>query len=330
LKQASAPLFIRARTGALVSGLSLVLCASLAGCAPASSPSAYEERAALLAATESEVAATPLAPSYFTPETIAGIPAADVVDTFSLRVGMPAPVLNPLARMKMLDTVNEIEKQGDCSFVFLDVQSGLGISHNADTEVYTASCAKAVLGYYALMKAEEAGEELPAQTKALIARSIESSSNEAFETLCVPYITVEYEEWLARHGVRLEYAQYGPYLNASGKGLTSLWAEMYTYLEGGSENARWLAGLLGNTNRSYIRDGVQNTGATTMNKGGWIDGDEVDSTSDAGLVTIDGRTYLMVVLSGQPSTGISQQRMAHLAKLLFDQRDALNETAGRA
>lgn len=335
MHRAPASPLLRGALPALALALALSAGAALAACSPSPSESAIDQRAELIAALEHTDDPGPApsllrngmsgAASYqFNAKDILDIPDDSVADTFSLAGGRLAPSLGPLAREEIIETIEAIEQQGPCSVVFLDLQSGSGISHHAADEVYLASSSKAVLAYYALLKAEETGQEIPEYERTSIEASIRSSSNEAFEDYGTRYLGEEYRQWLAEREVAYDSAQYGPYLKTSARSLARVWGEMHAYLEGGSDQATWLAGLLGDTNISFIRNGVAETGATIRNKGGWIDSGDLDSTSDAGLIELGGRTYLMVILTGQPNSGAAQERVSHLAKLLFDQRDSLH------
>ena len=59
---------------------------------------------------------------------------------------------------------------------------------------------------------------------------------------------------------------------------------------------------------------------TVRNKAGWINGDKVDAVCDSGIVTINDRDYLMVIMTGAPDTAESEQAFAHLARTLLEIR----------
>lgn len=59
------------------------------------------------------------------------------------------------------------------------------------------------------------------------------------------------------------------------------------------------------------------------NKAGWISEDGYYSTCDAGLIDIDGRTYVMSVMTSMPWSDRSSEVTAAIAKALFDTRAAL-------
>ena len=111
-------------------------------------------------------------------------------------------------------------------------------------------------------------------------------------------------------------------MHASARSLAAIWHDIHTYLQTGTETAQWFGERLANTNCSFIRDGVAETGAATWNKGGWI-ASGLNSTTDAGIIELGGHVYLMAIATGQPDSGEARTRVANLARLLFDQRDRL-------
>lgn len=65
------------------------------------------------------------------------------------------------------------------------------------------------------------------------------------------------------------------------------------------------------------------TNITVRNKAGWINGKEDDAICDSGIVTINGRDYLMVIMTGAPDSAAGEQAFAHLARTLFEIRGDL-------
>ena len=102
-----------------------------------------------------------------------------------------------------------------------------------------------------------------------------------------------------------------------------LWREMSEYLSCGSETSQWLSELLSSTSRSFIRDGIADDQDLVRNKAGWISEDGCYSTCDAGLIDIDGRTYVMSIMTSMPWSDHSSEVTTAIAKALFDTRAAL-------
>ena len=65
------------------------------------------------------------------------------------------------------------------------------------------------------------------------------------------------------------------------------------------------------------------TNIVVRNKAGWIDGEEDDAVCDSGIVTINDRDYLMVIMTSAPDSAAGEQAFAHLARTLFEVRSDL-------
>ena len=95
---------------------------------------------------------------------------------------------------------------------------------------------------------------------------------------------------------------------------------MLAYVGEGSETAQWLWDLTGQTTVSFIRDGLEGLGAVVHSKAGWCsDSDSsYNSVSDAGVVDLDGRTYIMSIMTGMPDTESNRALVGQLARALAD------------
>ena len=159
----------------------------------------------------------------------------------------------------------------------------------------------------------------------LIENAVANSDNDSFIALRAAFDHDGYEDWIANLGVDDETAldpmsdfpTYCPRTSAR------LWREMSEYLSMDTETSQWLSGLLASTSRSFIRDGIADDQVLVRNKAGWISEDGYYSTCDAGLIDIDGRTYVMSVMTSMPSSDRSSEVTAAIAKALFDTRAAL-------
>ena len=110
----------------------------------------------------------------------------------------------------------------------------------------------------------------------------------------------------------------------SARSLASFWVEILDYVNSESEDAQWFAELLASTETSFIRDGVGETGARVMNKGGWIGEENYASVTDAGIIELNGHTYLMVIVTGQmDDEAITEINVTNLASALFAVRNQL-------
>ena len=72
-----------------------------------------------------------------------------------------------------------------------------------------------------------------------------------------------------------------------------------------------------------MRDGIADEQVLVRDKAGWISEDGYYSTCDAGLIGIDGCTYVMSVMTPMPWSDRSSEVSAVIAKALFDMRAAL-------
>lgn len=65
------------------------------------------------------------------------------------------------------------------------------------------------------------------------------------------------------------------------------------------------------------------TNITVRNKAGWIDGQDDDAVCDSGIVTINGRDYLITIMTNAPDSVAGEQAFAHLARTLLEIRGDL-------
>lgn len=266
------------------------------------------------------------------------IPSGDTVQTFSL-VDNKTPTLEDESLALLQDALSRAQELGDVGVVFYDLSSGKGVTYNPDVEVYGASSYKALYVLYICESLVETGQvslddslgtyggyNMGWQTvRDLIDAAIVNSDNDSFIALRAAFDRVGYEDWIANLGVDDETAlnpmsdfpTYCPRTSAR------LWREMSEYLSMDTETSQWLSGLLASTSRSFIRDGIADDQVLVRNKAGWISEDGYYSTCDAGLIDIDGRTYVMSVMTSMPSSDRSSEVTAAIAKALFDTRAAL-------
>lgn len=266
------------------------------------------------------------------------IPSGDTVQAFSL-VDNESPALADDALAELQDALDQAQELGDVGVVFYDLSSGKGVTYNADAEVYGASSYKALYVLYVCESLVETGQvslddslgtyggyNMGWQTvRDLIEAAVVNSDNDSFIALRAAFDRVGYEDWIVGLGVDCDTAldpmsdfpTYCPRTSAK------LWREMSEYLSCGSETSQWLSELLSSTSRSFIRDGIADEQALVRNKAGWISEDGCYSTCDAGLVDIDGRTYVMSVMTSMPWSDRSSELVAAIAKAFFDTRATL-------
>lgn len=266
------------------------------------------------------------------------IPSGDTVQTFSL-VDDQILALEDENLAALQNALDQAQELGDAGVVFYDLSSGKGVTYNADVEVYGASSYKALYALYICETLVESGQvplDGPLATyggysmgwqtvRDLIENAVVNSDNDSFIALRAAFDHDGYEDWIANLGVDDETAldpmsdfpTYCPRTSAR------LWREMSEYLSMDTETLQWLSGLLASTSRSFIRDGIADEQVLVRNKAGWISEDGYYSTCDAGLIDIDGRTYVMSVMTSMPWSDRSSEVTAAIAKALFDTRAAL-------
>lgn len=266
------------------------------------------------------------------------IPSGDTVQTFSL-VDDQILALEDENLAALQNALDQAQELGDAGVVFYDLSSGKGVTYNADVEVYGASSYKALYALYICETLVESGQvplDGPLATyggysmgwqtvRDLIENAVVNSDNDSFIALRAAFDHDGYEDWIANLGVDDETAldpmsdfpTYCPRTSAR------LWREMSEYLSMDTETSQWLSGLLASTSRSFIRDGIADEQVLVRNKAGWISEDGYYSTCDAGLIDIDGRTYVMSVMTSMPWSDRSSEVTAAIAKALFDTRAAL-------
>lgn len=266
------------------------------------------------------------------------IPSGDTVQTFSLVDDQILALENEnLAALQ--NALDQAQELGDAGVVFYDLSSGKGVTYNADVEVYGASSYKALYALYICESLVETGQvslddslgtyggyNMGWQTvRDLIEAAVVYSDNDSFIALRAAFDRAGYEDWIVSLDIDYDTAldpmsdfpTYCPRTSAR------LWREMSEYLSTDTETSQWLSGLLASTSRSFIRDGIADDQVLVRNKAGWISEDGYYSTCDAGIIDIDGRTYVMSVMTSMPWSDRSSEVTAAIAKALFDTRAAL-------
>ena len=266
------------------------------------------------------------------------IPSGDTVQTFSL-VDDQIPVLEDESLTALQDTLDQAQELGDVGVVFYDLSSGKGVTYNADAEVYGASSYKALYVLYVCELLVETGQVSLDDAlgtyggysmgwltvRDLIETSVVNSDNDSFVALRATFDQDGYEDWIAALGVEDEVAldPMSDFPTYCPRTSVKLWREMSEYLSRESETSQWLSGLLASTTRSFIRDGIADDRAMVRNKAGWISEAGCNATCDAGLIDVDGDTYIMSIMSSMPWSDRSSEAVAAIAKALYDTRAAL-------
>ena len=266
------------------------------------------------------------------------IPSGDTVQTFSL-VDDQISALEDESLAALQDTLDQAQELGDVGVVFYNLSSGKGVTYNADAEVYGASSYKALYVLYVCELLVETGQVSLDDAlgtyggysmgwltvRDLIETSVVNSDNDSFIALRATFDQDGYEDWIAALGVEDEVAldPMSDFPTYCPRTSVKLWREMSEYLSRESETSQWLSGLLASTTRSFIRDGIADDHVMVRNKAGWISEAGCNATCDAGLIDVDGDTYIMSIMTSMPWSDRSSEAVAAIAKALYDTRAAL-------
>lgn len=285
-----------------------------------------------------------------TPASFDDIPTDEGILQFSLS-GLKAPEASTQDVSGVNQAIAAIEERGAASVVFVDAETGRGIAYQPDLVVYGASSFKALYSLYVCEEFIEPGTESldtycmvnysvgpdgyaagsSYSIESLIEGAITQSSNNAFGALRNAFDSQGFDEWVTSLGAKDAVCRADSWFPTyCARSSARLWAEMLAYTSTGTETARWLGDLTGQTTVSFIRDGLKGTGATVHDKAGWCtDADPAyNSVSDAGLVEIDGKTYIMSILTGMPDSEANRALVGDLAAALIECRDALDIAEG--
>lgn len=275
------------------------------------------------------------------PAMLDGIDESNEIVSFSLSDARAPELSNK--NLSAIRTALDNFDGASVSFGMYDAESGRGIGYNLDQEIYGASSFKAPYALYLCQKHVENGElTIPGlfdedsaelfgaggYTKILIENAICNSDNDSFAMLRSMYDADGYNEWVDELGIQdTAYTPDSWFPWYSVRSSLKIWTEMYNYWQTGGDTAQWLSSLCGETTVSFLRDVVDPLGATVRNKAGWCSGSDYgydfNGVCDAGIIQLDGRTYVVSVMTGVPDCEENRELVENLIAAIFDARDAL-------
>lgn len=275
------------------------------------------------------------------PAMLDDIDESDEIVSFSLSDARAPELSNK--NLSAIRTALENFDGASVGFGMYDAESGRGIGYNLDQEIYGASSFKAPYALYLCQKHVENGEltipELSDEdgaelfgaggyTKILIENAICNSDNDSFAMLRSMYDADGYNEWVDELGIQnTAYTPDSWFPWYSVRSSLKIWTEMYNYWQTGGDTAQWLSSLCGETTVSFLRDVVDPLGAAVRNKAGWCSGSDYgydfNGVCDAGVIQLDGRTYVVSVMAGVPDCEENRELVENLIAAIFDARDAL-------
>lgn len=234
-------------------------------------------------------------------------------------------------------------------YLLLDLDTGRGLASNLDAASYGASAFKALYALYLCetqLDTEHATLDTPCPEYAatafmdpagtyryddlasyplgmLIEDSITASDNDSYRILRANY-DAEFPAYLADQGFSASLADdWYPTYHTREAGL--LWLHAAAYLASDAPSAAWLGALLQQTETSFIRDALAPQRVVVQDKAGWYADDDPAycGINDAGIVTVDGRTYLLCLMSSAPYSSENADALTTLAATVFAAREDL-------
>ena len=240
----------------------------------------------------------------------------------------------------------EFDEQGwSFGFLLMDLESGRGYAYRIDEEFYAASSYKAPFVTFVAEEFLETGKAslddvLPAvivdyypapesqRLGDLATQTIVESDNGSYITICMGFSrTDEYVDWVEGIGLSAEdFEARAWYPHYDVRKASMLWVHMWQYLESESSRyAGWLSGLLESTEVSPIREAA---GTRVLDKAGWIGDDDLQAIADNGIVYLDGRPYLLSVLSDVPYSDDGYEAFLGLVDAIIDHAGSLDDIEG--
>ncbi|NHM14765.1 serine hydrolase [Xiamenia xianingshaonis] len=293
-------------------------------------------------------------PRTIAPADFASLPADDAPFAFALNSpAEDAPVLGDDTLQALNDALAPFRDGGRrAGFLLMDLQTGRGLAADVDEAVYGASAIKAPFVLYMCESRMPSGEvtfntaisEGPAADAmdgSLIAddqdsypfmtlaeNAITASDNDSYRVMRASYGDEPYAEWLASLGLEsIDTQEWFPQMSV--RQLAQLWLEMYHFWDTGTDEAWWLETQCQLTETSFLRAGLMSNGAypdvVVADKAGWIAGEEpaLSSITDAGIVTYNGRDYLVAAVTDAPYSESWEAAFMNLTNAVFAAREAL-------
>lgn len=283
------------------------------------------------------------------------------IEGFSLSGTGEAPALSEEQSAAITSAISALqEKDADVGFVLVDADTGLGYSYNATDKVYGASSFKGPFAAFVCEHFVESGDITledaiqcigqgtwgyyaigEAPVRDLIEWSIVNSDNGSFGALRehfsgstvsgVTYMPEEesramaeaFRTWLGSLGADISIAdddEWFPHYCA--QDAARFWASISNYIDSKTETSQFLAEMLGSTETSFIREALEDTDASVIDKAGWYNDDptgtsDYNSICDNGVVLIDGHKYVLCVMTSAYYSDSNVELVENLVNAVF-------------
>ena len=242
-------------------------------------------------------------------------------------------------------------------YIFVNLDTGMGIAQNVDTSVYAASSIKGPYAAYLcslldqgtlsrntqcpntwLLDSNSTRDQPSYSVESLIHDMIVESDNDALRFLRSSYDSYGFEQYLANMQADTNIAhEEGSFAHYTARDSAIMWMNIYQYLIQGesNENAAWLAELMASTNLSFIRNAAENQhiDAIVYNKGGWCvdsDNDNYNSVCDSAIVFESETPYLLTIMTSAPDGSDNEEAVTNIASALLDTRYSLDDVLASA
>lgn len=242
-------------------------------------------------------------------------------------------------------------------YIFINLNTGMGIAQNIDTSVYAASSIKGPYAAYLcslldqgtlsrntqcpntwVLDSNSTRDQSSYSVESLIHDMIVESDNDALRFLRSSYDSYGFEQYLANIQADTSIArEEGSFAHYTARDSAIMWMNIYQYLiqAESNENAAWLAELMASTNLSFIRNATENQHMDTVvyNKGGWCvdsDSDDYNSVCDSAIVFESGTPYLLTIMTSAPDGSNNEEAVTNIASALLDTRYSLDDVLAGA
>lgn len=210
----------------------------------------------------------------------------------------------------------------DVGFVMYDLSTGKGAGYNADGRFFSASTVKAPFVAFATQDMVDGGnasfdEEVVEDIildgtgimsfddvdsydlRTVMSNTIVHSDNTGYGLLRERFDQGDFEAWCAAADVDATAweGEWFPYYTP--RDLAKMWLNVGAYVTGGSDGAAWLSSALQQTDRSFLREALDNRHGVLSKPGYEIDAlwCEMSALNDAGLVLADNDAYVIAIMS---------------------------------